>query len=71
MTLRYRVDVYDIDLFDSPQTLIDSLHDDGSKIICYFSAGSSEDWRDDFPSMPTTAIGKAMDGWPGENWLDI
>lgn len=67
----YDVDAYDIDLFDSSQDLIDTLHDNGSKIICYFSAGSSEDWREDHKDIPAAAIGKAMDGWPGENWLDI
>lgn len=67
----YDVDVYDVDLFDSPQQLIDDLHTDGRMVICYFSAGSSEDWRDDFDRFDPEDIGKQLDDWEGENWIDI
>jgi len=36
--------IYDIDLFYNPKSTIDWLHNQGKKVICYFSAGSSEDW---------------------------
>ena len=42
----YNVDLYDIDLFDSPVALIQRLHASGKKVICYFSAGSYERWLD-------------------------
>ncbi|MBN2556676.1 MAG: endo alpha-1,4 polygalactosaminidase [Anaerolineales bacterium] len=61
----------DIDLFDAPQAVIDQLHADGRTVICYFSAGSREDWRLDAAYFPEAIIGHALDGWPGENWLDI
>lgn len=64
------VDVYDIDLFDVPQEVIDGLHADGRTVICYFSAGSYEEWRDDAAQFPAVAIGDPLDGWPGEAWLD-
>lgn len=68
----YDVDVYDIDLFDSSETLIQSLHNDGRKVICYFSGGSWEDWRDDANNFPTEILGNALDPqWEGEQWLDI
>lgn len=67
----YDVEVYDVDLFDSPQSLIDGLHTDGRKVVCYFSAGSSEDWRADFEQFDRAHLGKNLDGWPGEKWLDI
>ena len=41
------VDVFDIDLFTTPQAQIDNLHRLGKKVICYFSAGSYEPYRDD------------------------
>lgn len=63
------VDVYDIDLFDPPDATFDALEDRG--IVCYFSAGSWEDWRDDADEFPDTALGEDLDGWPGERWLDI
>ena len=65
------VQVYDVDLFDTPRAKIDQLHADGRKVICYFSAGSWEDWRPDAGDFPDSVIGKSLDGWPGENWLDI
>ncbi len=67
----YDVEIYDIDLFDSDKTLIKSLKDDGKKVICYFSAGSYENWRDDKDEFAKEVLGKNMDGWAGEKWLDI
>ncbi|MCP4808334.1 MAG: endo alpha-1,4 polygalactosaminidase [Proteobacteria bacterium] len=63
------VDVYDIDLFDPPDSTYDALQDKG--LVCYFSAGSWEDWRDDATEFPDEALGNDLDGWPGERWLDI
>ena len=65
------VQIYDLDLVDTPQSLIDRLHADGRKIICYFSAGSWEQWRSDAGEFPDSVIGNDLDGWPGEKWLDI
>jgi endo-alpha-1,4-polygalactosaminidase (GH114 family) len=67
----YDVALYDIDLFDSGSDLIGMLHDEGRKVICYFSAGSYEEWRDDAADFPQEALGKALDGWAGERWIDI
>lgn len=67
----YDVDVYDIDLVDTPQTVIDDLHNRNIKVVCYFSAGSYEKWRDDASSFPAEVLGKPLSGWPGERWLDI
>jgi len=41
------VEIFDIDLFDVPQSTIDTLHARGSKVICYISAGTWENWRPD------------------------
>lgn len=67
----YDVTMYDIDLFDTPQETIDALHEDGRIVICYFSAGSYEDWRDDADDFPESILGNDYDGWEGEIWLDI
>jgi hypothetical protein len=64
-------EAYDIDLFDAPQATIDTLHAAGRKVICYFSAGSHEDWRPDQAQFPAAALGMELDGWPGEHWLDV
>jgi len=65
------VRMYDIDLFDTPQTVIDQLHHDGRKVVCYFSAGSYENWRPDKDSYPSEILGHNLDSWPGEKWVDI
>ncbi|KAF2089034.1 glycoside hydrolase family 114 protein [Saccharata proteae CBS 121410] len=65
------VDVWDIDMFSNTNTTISALHDLGKKVICYFSAGSSEDWRPDFDQFQPDDMGHDLDGWPGERWLDL
>ena len=67
----YDVAVYDIDLFDSDKALVAALQAVGRKVICYFSAGSYEEWRDDADQFPASAVGETLDGWPDERWLDI
>lgn len=67
----WNVDMYDIDLFDAPQEIIDALSADGRVIICYFSAGSWENWRDDADDFPDEILGSTLDGWADERWLDI
>jgi len=64
------VDMYDIDLFDAPRGTIDRLQADGRVVICYFSAGSSENWRPDHEAFPASVQGRG-NGWAGERWLDI
>lgn len=64
------VDMVDIDLFDAPQEVIDELHGAGRVVICYFSAGSYEDWRPDAGDFPDAVLGHSLDDWPGERWLD-
>jgi hypothetical protein len=66
----YDVNVYDIDVFDTSAATISTLHADGRKVICYFSAGSYEAWREDAKDFPEEALGSKMDGWD-ERWIDI
>ena len=67
----FEVQMYDIDLFDTPESVISNLHSRGIKVVCYFSAGSYEDWREDAHLFPQEVIGFPLEGWSGENWLDI
>lgn len=66
----YNAAVYDLDLFDTPQATIDALKSQGKRVVCYFSAGSSENWRSDFSQFTAADMGNALDGWAGERWLD-
>jgi len=63
-------EVYDLDLYVD-QSVIDEFHARGSKVICYISVGSYEDWRPDADQFPAEVLGKDYEGWSGENWLDI
>lgn len=69
--LNQPVDVYDLDLFETDADEIRQLHARGIFVICYFSAGSFEDWRPDTAHFPREILGKDMVDWPGEIWLDI
>lgn len=69
--LEYDVEVYDVDLFDTDEATIAMLHEQGRRVICYFSGGSSEDWRPDFDQLEGRDRGWKLDGWAGERWLDI
>ena len=63
--------MFDVDLFDVSAATVSALHARGRKVICYVSAGSFEDWRPDAAQFPAAVKGKALDGWPGEAWLDV
>ncbi|KAG7664395.1 uncharacterized protein J8A68_002068 [[Candida] subhashii] len=66
------IDNYGIDLFDNSKKSITNLQkQENKKIICYFSAGSYENWRPDKSEFVKSDLGKNMDGWPGEKWLNI
>ncbi|WP_394171303.1 endo alpha-1,4 polygalactosaminidase [Saccharospirillum alexandrii] len=68
----YDVAIYDVDLFDTSEATIQQMNvSDGRKVICYFSAGSYENWRDDEASFSGNELGNTLDGWPDERWLDI
>ncbi len=70
--LAYEAQAYDVDLFDTPAETIAQLHRLGRKVICYFSAGSYEDWRPDAHRFRGHGIvGQALEDWPGERYLDI
>ena len=62
--------VYDIDLFDVEQSTFTALKLQGHQVICYFSAGTYENWRSDASQFPTASLGNGL-GWPGEKWLDV
>ena len=67
---RVDVEAYDIDLFDVGPEIFDELHAAGRVVICYFSAGSYEEWRPDADQFPGAALGDPLEDWPGERWLD-
>ncbi|CAG8951390.1 hypothetical protein HYFRA_00007302, partial [Hymenoscyphus fraxineus] len=73
------IDVYDVDLYSISQEDLNTLKKNGKKVICYFSAGTWEDWRPDADQFDKTELGNEVgkgeftdEGfWPGEYWLNI
>jgi len=67
--------VIDIDLLDRVEagdtTEIKELAKT-KQVICYFSAGSRENWRQDAGDWGSSDYGKALGKeWPGENWVNV
>ncbi|BFM08050.1 endo alpha-1,4 polygalactosaminidase [Halioxenophilus aromaticivorans] len=75
------VDMYDVDLFDTSAATIQNLKNDGRIVVCYFSAGTYEGWRDDwathFPFITGDDYSGSQPPFAGnmadwdERWLDI
>jgi hypothetical protein len=64
-------EIWDVDLFYATAEDISSIKAQGKKVICYFSAGSAENWRSDYSSFSQSDIGSGLEGWAGENWLNV
>jgi hypothetical protein len=64
-------EVYEVDLFETPASVVRQLQDRGRRVICYFSAGSWEPYRPDAGDYPESVMGPHIDGWPDERWVDI
>jgi len=65
------VAMYDIDLFNTDAIEIAQLKQEGRTVICYFSAGTWEEWRSDAGDFDPMAIGETMEEWEDEKWLDV
>ncbi|KAF4453109.1 endo alpha-14 polygalactosaminidase precursor [Fusarium albosuccineum] len=69
--LKPDVGIWDLDLYDNDAETFEALRAAGKRVICYFSAGSWEDWRDDKDQFKKADLGKTLDGWPDEKWLNL
>ncbi|MBP7845490.1 MAG: endo alpha-1,4 polygalactosaminidase [Proteobacteria bacterium] len=66
----YSANVVFLDLFETSSSQISSLKSQGKKVFCYFSAGTSESWREDYNRIPNSIKGNSLEDWPGERWLN-
>jgi hypothetical protein len=62
--------VVDVDLFETTAEDVAALHDRGTRVICYLSAGTLEPGRPDADAFPSEVLGEVWDEW-GEVYLDI
>src|SRR6185295_15963333 len=65
------VPVYDVDAFETTAHQVKRLHNLGRHVVCYVNAGAWERFRSDKDKFPASVLGRDLDGWPGERWLDI
>jgi hypothetical protein len=63
--------VWDVDAEDTTAETIAALHNLGKTVICYFSAGTYENWRPDAKQFPTADMGTTLAEWPNEKWLRL
>ena len=68
---RVVADVYDVDGVDTPDGELAAAADRGAHLVCYFSAGTVEEWRSDADRFPAAVVGTELPEWPGERWLDV
>jgi len=63
--------IYEVDMFWIDKSTIKNMQRLGQKVICYFSAATAENWRDDYKQFQSKDLGKELPDWPGERYLDI
>jgi hypothetical protein len=63
--------VYDVDGEQTTAAQVAALHAAGRHVICYLSVGSWEQFRPDAADFPDSVLGRPLDGWPDERWLDV
>ncbi len=71
LDLSVQAQVWDIDLYDTDAEVVSTLHDRGSKVVCYLSAGTLEKGRPDEAQFPDEIVGLQLEDWPDERWLDV
>jgi hypothetical protein len=71
LDLSVDAEVYDVDWQETTAAQVAELHRSGRRVVCYLNAGAHEQWRPDAGSYPADVLGKPLDGWPGERWVDV
>lgn len=67
-TIDVRTYILDV---ETPVSVIRGLHDAGRIVLCYFSAGTMEPFRDDASRFPASALGAPLADYPSERWVDV
>ncbi len=71
LDLRVPAKIYDLDMFDTPASVVTKLHRMGRRVMCYVDVGTWERWRPDAGDFPKRVLGEPDGRWRGERWLDI
>ena len=67
--VRRKKDYHIVDMVDVSKADLAALKKDGTKPIAYFSS-QFEDWRPDAADFPKADLGKQLDNWKGERWVN-
>ena len=70
LDLTVEVPVYDVD-WEVPRDVVDRLHADGRRVVCYVSVGTVEDFPAAARDFPAEVRGRPLEDWPDERWLDV
>ena len=68
--LSIKAPVFDIDM-DNPASVVDRIHAQGARAVCYVDVGSWEPYRSDAGKFPKSVLGRHFRGFPNERWLDV
>lgn len=60
-----------VDLFEVRAEVIARLHAQNKIAVAYLSAGTLESYRDDADDFPAEAVGRPLESYPNESWLDV
>jgi hypothetical protein len=71
LDLSVDAEVYDVDWQETTAAQVAELHRTGRRVVCYLNAGAHEQWRPDAADYAADVLGKPLDGWPGERWVDV
>jgi hypothetical protein len=63
--------VFDVDGAETPAATVRALRRSGRYTVCYFSAGTYERFRSDRGRLRSGLLGRPLEDFPGERWLDI
>lgn len=64
-------DLYAADATTPNAAGVAAVHAVGGHAVYYVSGGSFEKGRPDVAAFPANVLGKVLDGWPDERWLDV
>ena len=71
LDLSVNADIYDLDVFDTPSSVVTQLHSMNRRVMCYVDVGTWEKWRPDAGKFPKSVLGNPDGHWKGERWLDV
>ena len=63
--------VFDVDGAETSAATVRALKRDGRYVVCYFSAGTYENFRSDSRRLAPSVRGRPVEGYGNERWLDI